>query len=1002
MDDHVGEYRKRDTARRAGVYITVLAVLFALIPGALTSAAQAYTPPSKDITFELEGCDFYSGLTLPIDFGGSIGTKYACPQTEYTHGNLGKGWNELDLVPFRLTTHNKVDTASTFNVIVAVDYKIDGTTGYDFMSVPSIFRQSSPGCTVSSGALLETNKITGGEDKALYRELTVTVPADGDCQIEWYNRLGLGSSKVPGSSLQAYMFEQDDFQTGKRTVSIPVGFAQSISKNMTASRGSNHTWTVAKQPSPAVIIQNTCTATSDPIEVPVNVQVSWQRSPAQPGVVTISTTVYATNPAARALTVDVTDKIYAGTDQTELLDTKSANNVVVPANTTNYAILTHTYEWANAPANAAFVNDVATAQLKDTVTNVPVPGPLTARKQAAITSSPATNKTAVITDEESLTGPAGVQFSAATPSVGAFDGYTAGTKTVGPVKWGSGTQSGTGSVTFDKTLYIPKGTSGTGQLTDIAKLTAANGATAQAQAAIQLTVDTLATLTIRKAIPDVLTGQETATFTFDVKDSEGQLVADDVPITFSAGQTSRSVEVPNLVPGVYSVTENPSAGWDTPGEPVVVDLSGTICADTAPFINTHAPATATAVKVTDPAGQSGGWDMTLTGGESPQTVTTDGTGTAAFGTLSEGTYSITETMKNNWEFVEQSGDCEFTVDYPRDAGKQFTCTLTNKRSIAQLGLVKRVVPAGDPTQWALSAVASSSEYNQKDITGAAGGTGGPRGVYAGITYNLSETGSVAGYTNGQTWTCTSGGAPYSGQDGASVTLKPGDVVSCEITNSRDSGALQITKEFNPLTSGFTGSFTVAYSCVNGSTPVANGTAALAAGESTTVDGLPTGTVCTVTEPTLPTAPSGWRFNDASFVPADGTATITTVGQTVAVRVVNSISAVSPENVKQRCPINPALPTVKATKVGNRVLVKKVKTNNACALVKPVVLCRPVAHAAQGETAFCRTVTTRKGYVKVKTRGYDRVRVTVIVRAKPKPGFGDDWKASTWRKSWLLK
>ena len=45
MDDHVGEYRKRDTARRAGVYITVLAVLFALMPGALTSAAQAYTPP---------------------------------------------------------------------------------------------------------------------------------------------------------------------------------------------------------------------------------------------------------------------------------------------------------------------------------------------------------------------------------------------------------------------------------------------------------------------------------------------------------------------------------------------------------------------------------------------------------------------------------------------------------------------------------------------------------------------------------------------------------------------------------------------------------------------------------------------------------------------------------------------------------------------------------------------------------------------------------------------
>ncbi len=988
-------------SRRGGVLITVLALLLALAPGALSSAAQAYTPPSNDIQFELEGCDFYNGLTLPIDFGGTA--RYACPQGEYTHGNLGKGWNELDLVPFRMTTHNKVDQASTFNVIIAVDYIIDGTKGYDFISVPTIFRQSTQGCSVSSGDLLETDKVTGGEDKALYRVLTVTVPANGDCQIEWYNQLAIGSSEVPGSSLQAYMFEGEDFgNPGKRTVPIPVGLAQSLSKDMTASRGSDHTWTVSKQATPAVITQNTCSATTDPIELPVSVQVSWTRSPAQPGAVTINTTVYARNPAARALTMKVMDRIYAGTGQTQLLDTATANNVVVPPNTSSFAVLTHSYTWANAPVDAEFVNDVATAQFVETVPGVPLPGPLTAAKQAPIVNASAANRTATITDEEWLTGPAGVQFSAAAPSIGAFDGYTAGTKTVGPVKWGSGVQNGSDSLTFAKTLYIPKGTSGTGQLKDIAKVTGLNGVTNEATAATDLNISTLATLTIRKSIPDVLTGDETATFTFDVKDSEGQVVADDLPITFTAGQTSQTTDVSNLAPGVYTVLENPTEGWDAPGPPVEVDLSGTTCAGTAPFINTHAPATATAIKVTDPAGQSGGWDMTLTGGESPETVATDETGTAAFSPLAEGSYTITETMKNNWEFVEQSGDCEFTVDYPRDAGKQFTCTLTNKRSIAQLGLVKRVVPAGDPTQWSLSAVSASSAYNQKDITGAAGGTGGPRDVYAGMTYNLSEAGSVAGYTNGQTWVCTSGGTPYAGQDGASVTLQPGDVVSCEITNSRDAGAVQITKEFNPLSSGFVGSFTVAYSCVNGSTPVTTGTAELTAGQSTTVDGLPTGTVCTVTEPTLPAAPSGWQFNNATFVPGDGKATVTTAGETVAVRVVNSISAVSPENVKQRCPINPTLPGAKVTKVGNRVLVKKVKTNNACAVVKPVVLCRPVAHAALGETAFCRTVTTRKGYVKVKTRGYDRVRVTVVVRAKPKPGFNDDWKASTWRKSWLLK
>lgn len=34
--------------------------------------------------------------------------------------------------------------------------------------------------------------------------------------------------------------------------------------------------------------------------------------------------------------------------------------------------------------------------------------------------------------------------------------------------------------------------------------------------------------------------------------------------------------------------------------------------------------------------------------------------------------------------------------------------------------------------------------------------------------------------------------------------------------------------------------------------------------------------------------------------------------------------------------------------------------------------------------------------------YEKVRVTVIVRAKPKPGFEDRWKPNTWRKSWILR
>ncbi len=59
-------------------------------------------------------------------------------------------------------------------------------------------------------------------------------------------------------------------------------------------------------------------------------------------------------------------------------------------------------------------------------------------------------------------------------------------------------------------------------------------------------------------------------------------------------------------------------------------------------------------------------------------------------------------------------------------------------------------------------------------------------------------------------------------------------------------------------------------------------------------------------------------------------------------------------------------------------------------------------AAAGETAFCDTKVTKKGRITVKTKGYEAVRVSVIVRTKPKPGFTDRWKPDTWRKSWKLK
>ena len=75
-------------------------------------------------------------------------------------------------------------------------------------------------------------------------------------------------------------------------------------------------------------------------------------------------------------------------------------------------------------------------------------------------------------------------------------------------------------------------------------------------------------------------------------------------------------------------------------------------------------------------------------------------------------------------------------------------------------------------------------------------------------------------------------------------------MTCTITNTRDKGSVKITKEFNPQASGYTGTFDINYTCVDGANKVKEGTVKLAAGKSETISGLPTGTVCTVTEPNV--------------------------------------------------------------------------------------------------------------------------------------------------------
>ena len=90
----------------------------------------------------------------------------------------------------------------------------------------------------------------------------------------------------------------------------------------------------------------------------------------------------------------------------------------------------------------------------------------------------------------------------------------------------------------------------------------------------------------------------------------------------------------------------------------------------------------------------------------------------------------------------------------------------------------------------------------------------------------------------------------------------------------------------------------------------------------------------------------------------------------------TVAVVSPVVAKKICPIDVTLHKPQPKKVGNKILTNKIKTKkSSCVLLKPVVLCRPLASTAAGETAFCDTKVTKKGRITVKTKGYDAVRVT---------------------------
>lgn len=795
------EFQRRSRAR--WVALAAVAAFAALLIGA-AGKSNATVPANfvspNHVATDFEGCRNTGSITLPNGSG-----QFVCPDAAYTSGDLGKGWNELDLVPFyvEFSVGNQSDATTDFNLIVAGDYSDNGNIGWDVISAPSIHSGSDASCSVSANSQDIGPGITGGADSSIYRVWTVHLNKGASCRVDYYMRLALGSHNYSGSNLQAYIFGASDFSTGKSTIPLPVNeiAPQSLSKDMSATQDTDHTWSVTKKPTPAdVSFGNTCDA-NNPTSAPVSIAVTWTKGAATPsGDVTVTTHVYATNPAARTITTAVTDVIYSGTTA---LDT-SSSSTDVPANTTEL-VLTHT---TAVPAGTTNLNDIATGTYTDTVTGVPIPGSTTATASATVQPSGVDlNSSAVINDTESITG-SGLSYS--TDSVsgasGTFDGgYVAGTPTTGSVSWTSASQSDSGSATFSKTVYVTPKVSTSGSLDDTATLTGSDGFTTSAQASVSLSAHPLVSLTINKTISAVAGTDQT--FHFDVS---GPTPSTGNALTIAAGHTSNSITLTGLEPGKYSVhEETPPSPWVAPSDQSV-DLSLPSCSGSVSFANTFAPATAQVAKVTNPAGSEAGWTFTMKGSDgSTESVTTTGTGYQPFTTqLVDGvTYTITETAQAGWDLTNVAGDtatsggstvstntssCSFTPHYftnPADAGNVFECTFTNTERGTII--VKKVTnPSGAPGSFTFTGDAAGSIGDGGTITVS----NLKPGTYTSTEANPTPAFDLTDISCDDASSATPSTGSLATRT-ATFKLDPGETVTCTFTNTQR-GHAKVVKTVN--------------------------------------------------------------------------------------------------------------------------------------------------------------------------------------------------------------
>jgi uncharacterized cupredoxin-like copper-binding protein len=318
-------------------------------------------------------------------------------------------------------------------------------------------------------------------------------------------------------------------------------------------------------------------------------------------------------------------------------------------------------------------------------------------------------------------------------------------------------------------------------------------------------------------VKDTLPANSSQSFTFT---KGGDFPAGTFNLTGQSAGDANTEIFSGLAAGTYTIAETIPAGWKLTGRSctggTTNNITDGVSIDLAPgqsvtctFTNTQ-DGSITIVKDTLPANSSQSFTFTK-GGDFPAgtfNLTGQSAGdanTEIFSGLAAGTYTIAETIPAGWKLTGRSCTGGTTnnitdgVSIDLAPGQSVTCTFTNTQD-GSITIVKNTEPAGSTQLFTFDKSGDfSGDFQLSGVTTDDANREVISGLTPGKTYTITETLPSGWKLTNLVCTEADGIMTSLANRSASITLVPGEEVTCTFTNTQDA-TLTIVKLTQPADS----------------------------------------------------------------------------------------------------------------------------------------------------------------------------------------------------------